>query len=67
MNPKEFNECIKSLPLKELIDHVIWESIMHATAGCGWTDRARHNLVEYVKESVRWAIDQKHPPTGDDE
>lgn len=45
--------------LQELVNKVIWESVMGGTAHCGWTDNARDMLVKNVQDSVRWAIEKK--------
>lgn len=48
-----------NLSLNELIDAVIWETVMEGTAHCGWTDRARGGLVKHIQENVRWALEFK--------
>ena len=63
MTPKEHAEWLNNATLDELVDSVIWTSIMEFTAHCGWTDKARLGLVEHVREDVRWVINQKLTPT----
>jgi len=58
-NPDQAHEWLQKATLQELLDQVIWESVMGGTAHCGWTDRARDGLVKSVQESVQWAIKQK--------
>lgn len=61
INPNKAYEWLQKATLAELVDKVIWESIMEGTAHCGWTDNARDGLVETTQEAVRWAIAQKQP------
>lgn len=58
----------KKFTVRELVDSVIWSSVMESTAWCGWTDNARKGLVINVQQNVRWALDQHldpSPKTGD--
>ena len=57
-------EWLQKATLQELVDQVIWESLMEGTAHCGWTDRARNGLVRNCQDSVRWATSQKLKPKG---
>lgn len=59
MNPNEAREWIEKATVYELVNSVIWESIMYNTAHCGWTDKARDGLVKDVQDSVKWALDKK--------
>lgn len=59
MKPNEVQFYIQDSSLKKLCADQIWNSIMENTAWCGWTEKARSNLVDAVVESVHWAIDQK--------
>lgn len=59
VNSNKSHEWLQKATLKELVDQVIWESIMAGTAHCGWTDKARRALVKDTQESVHWAIAQK--------
>lgn len=61
MTPDEHQKWISTCSLKELVDSCIWQSVMEATAHCGWTDKARESLVANVQEHVRWAIETKLP------
>jgi hypothetical protein len=61
INPNKAYEWLQKATLEELVNKVIWESAMEGTAHCGWTDRARDNLVKNIQDSVKWAITQKSP------
>jgi hypothetical protein len=61
MNLKEYSEWLPKATLSELTDKVIMETILEATAWCGWTDKARESLVKETQNAVRWAIDMKSP------
>lgn len=58
---------VQRATLQELVDQVIWETIMGETAWCGWTERARLGLVKRTQEAVRWAISQKLPKDSEKE
>lgn len=59
LDPQRAYEWLQKATLEELVDQVIWESVMEGTAHCGWHENARENLVKFVQESVKWAIAQK--------
>lgn len=65
IHPNKVCTWLQKATLNELVDQVIWESIMGVTAHTGWTERARLDLVKHTQESVRWAIAQKLPTNNE--
>lgn len=55
----DHQERIKNMSVEELVNTVIWESVMENTAHCGWTINAREGLVRQVQDSVKWALETK--------
>jgi hypothetical protein len=50
---------VENATLKELVNQVIWESVMENTAHQGWSNFSRDTFVKNVQDSVSWALEVK--------